>query len=110
MSEEKNIEESQQDGKSESPEDRKLKNQQEELNENILPTGQAGSQEQAIEPTKIEQSEIPLTSGTINQTSENRTSEIKNMEVHHHPKVEKKNFKESVVYYFNPNTSFILST
>ncbi|HEY2726945.1 MAG TPA: hypothetical protein VGI61_07215, partial [Parafilimonas sp.] len=31
---------------------------------------------------------------TINQTSDIITSEIKEMEVHHHPHVEKKNFKE----------------
>src|SRR5919205_297932 len=31
---------------------------------------------------------------TTNHTSNIATSEIKNMEVHHHPHVEKKNFKE----------------
>ncbi len=39
------------------------------------------SQKQTVEPTK-----------TSNQTSEISKSEI--MEVHHHPKVERKNFKE----------------
>jgi len=48
----------------------------EEVNENI-------SQEQTIEQPQ-----------TINQTSDIAKSEIQNMEVHHHPKVEKKNFKE----------------
>ena len=46
------------------------------MNENI-------SQEQTIEQPQ-----------TINQTSDIAKSEIQNMEVHHHPKVEKKNFKE----------------
>ena len=68
MPEIENIqEESQEDRESESPK---------EVNENI-------SQEQTIEQPQ-----------TINQTSDIAKSEIQNMEVHHHPKVEKKNFKE----------------
>ena len=39
-------------------------------------------QEQTIKPVET------------NQTSEISKSEIENMEVHHHPHVEKKNFKE----------------
>jgi hypothetical protein len=67
MSEEQNVEQSPEDGKSESPE---------EVNENI-------SSLETIEQNEpqIEKSEIPK-------------SEIADMEVHHHPKVEKKNFKE----------------
>src|SRR6478609_6518216 len=67
MSEEKNIDESPEDGKTGSPE---------EVNSPI-------SQEQTIEQAE-----------TINPTSDITTSEIKDMEVHHHPHVEKKNFKE----------------
>ena len=68
MPEIENIqEESQEDRESESPK---------EVNENI-------SQEQTIEQPQ-----------TINQTSDIAKSEIQNMEVHHHPKVETKNFKE----------------
>jgi len=68
MPEIENIqEESREDRESESPK---------EVNENI-------SQEQTIEQPQ-----------TINQTSDIAKSEIQNMEVHHHPKVEKKNFKE----------------
>jgi hypothetical protein len=67
MSEEQSVEQSREDGKSERPE---------EVNENISPQ------------ETIEQSEAQIeTSGII-------TSDIQNMEVHHHPKVEKKNFKE----------------
>jgi hypothetical protein len=72
MSEEKNIEQSPEDGECERPE---------EVNENI-------SQQQTIKQseTQIEKSEIPK-------------SEIENMEVHHHPHVDshlhgKKNLKE----------------
>jgi hypothetical protein len=36
----------------------------------------------------------PHTSDTGNQASAITPSDIKNMEVHHHPSVEKKNFKE----------------
>jgi hypothetical protein len=66
MSEEKNIE-TQQDGKTERPK---------EVNENI-------SSEQSIAEAE-----------TQIETSDINTSEIKKMEVHHHPHVEKKNFKE----------------
>ena len=68
MNEEENIESSPQDGQIES--------QEEEVNEII-------SQEQTIEEVEIQ-----------NQTSDINTSEITSMEVHHHPHVEKKNFKE----------------
>src|SRR4051812_37079960 len=44
--------------------------------------------ENILSPETIEQNK------TQNQTSEIPKSEIKNMEVHHHPHVEKKNFKE----------------
>src|SRR6516162_8745575 len=70
-----------------SPEDRKseslpdLSASPQEVNENI-------SQEQTIEQ-QIEQSEIPLVSGATNHKPQTEY-----MEVHHHPKVEKKNFKE----------------
>lgn len=60
-------EESREDRKPESPED---------VNNNIL-------QKETIEQTE-----------TVHQRFDISTSEIKNMEVHHHPKVEKKNFKE----------------
>jgi hypothetical protein len=75
MSEDQNIQKSQEDGKIERPK---------EVNENI-------SQQQTIETPKlqIEQSEIPLTSET-----QNSKLETENMEVHHHPKVEKKSLKE----------------
>jgi len=49
---------------------------EEKVNENI-------SQQETIEQPE-----------TTNQTSDITTSEIKEMEVHHHPHVEKKNFKE----------------
>jgi len=65
MKEEEKIESNPQDGKT---------NSLKEVDENI-------SQEQPVEQTE-----------TTNQTSEIAKSEI--MEVHHHPKVEKKNFKE----------------
>jgi hypothetical protein len=67
MSEEQNIERSAEDGKSESPE---------EVHSNIL-------LEQII--SSVESSD---------QTSAIPKSAIKEMEVHHHPNVEKKNFKE----------------
>ena len=67
MPEEQNIEQSPEDGKSERPE---------EVNENISPQ------------ETIKQSEPQI------ETSEIPKSEIKDMEVHHHPHVEKKNFKE----------------
>jgi hypothetical protein len=53
-----------------------LANNNEEVNESI-------SQEQTIEQTQI-----------TNEASDLSKSEIEDMEVHHHPKVEKKNFKE----------------
>ncbi len=68
MSEDQNIEDSPQEEKTESPE--------EVANEDI-------SQKQTIEQTDA-----------ANQTSEIPKSEIKTMEVQHHPHVEKKNFKE----------------
>ena len=68
MSEEEKIEESPEDGKTESPE--------ENLNENISA------------PETIEQTETQI------ETLDIITSDIQNMEVHHHPHVEKKNFKE----------------
>jgi hypothetical protein len=67
MSEEQNIEQSPEDRKSESPE---------EVNENISPL------------ETIEQNETKITISDIN------TSDIQKMEVHHHPQVKKKNFKE----------------
>ncbi len=67
MSEEEKIKQSLEDGKSERPE---------EVNENI-------SQQETVE-----QSEAPI------ETSDITISDIPNMEVHHHPHVEKKNFKE----------------
>jgi hypothetical protein len=52
--------------------------------------GQQSSEENnPVEPLQIEQSEMPLISGT-----ENNKPQTEEMEVHHHPKVEKKNFKE----------------
>src|SRR5215471_3270037 len=89
MSDEEKIESSLQDGEVQSLSDSSA--DPGEVNENNLPTGQAGSQEQVIESPElqIEQREIPLVSGTTN--SKLQTEE---MEVHHHPKVEKKNFKE----------------
>jgi hypothetical protein len=66
MNEEEKIEPGSQDGKPERPE---------EVHSNIM-------QEQTIKPVET------------NQTSEISKSEIENMEVHHHPHVEKKNFKE----------------
>ena len=56
----------------ESPKDRKPESPK-EVNENI-------SQEQTIETTQRE--------------TQNAQLQTENMEVHHHPKVEKKNFKE----------------
>src|SRR4051812_31486994 len=53
------------------------------MSENILPTGQSGSQQYIIEQA-----------GTEGNTLNIPTPDIKNMEVHHHPHVEKKNFKE----------------
>ena len=70
MSEEKK----QEDKKTESL--RGLEESPEEVNENI------SSQE------TIEQTEAQI------ETSDIITSDTQNMEVHHHPKVEKKNFKE----------------
>ena len=61
MSEDQNIEQSPEDGKSERPE---------EVNENISP-------EQIIAPAE-----------SSNQTSEIPKSDIQNMEVHHHPHVD----------------------
>jgi hypothetical protein len=51
--------------------------------ENISPAMKESSQEQIIGKP-----------GIIDQTSDIQKSEIENMEVHHHPKVEKKNFRE----------------
>jgi hypothetical protein len=68
MNEEKNIEER--------PEDGKPKNLEENPGENISP------------PESIEQTETEINKSGIT------TSDIQNMEVHHHPHVEKKNFKE----------------
>src|SRR5437764_8657377 len=74
MSEEEKIELSSKDRKSESQQDGKLESQ-EEVHSNIM-------HELTISPVKT------------NQTSEIPKSEIETMEVHHHPHVEKKNFKE----------------
>ena len=74
----------------------KTDSQKEEVNENI-------TQQQAIEPTQpqVEQSEIPIATGPeiINQASDIPKSDIANMEVHYHPKVDshlhgKRNLKE----------------
>ena len=57
-----------------------------------LEDGKTESQEEVSEITSQEQT-IKQTD-TTNQTSGIATSDIQNMEVHHHPHVEKKNFKE----------------
>src|SRR5215831_9998649 len=78
-------EESREDRKSESLPD--LLAGPEEVNENNLPTGQAGSHEQVIGSTELQTTNLPAgQAGSKPQTEQ--------MEVHHHPKVEKKNFKE----------------
>ncbi len=70
MSEEEKIELSPEDGKTESPEE--VRNETQKVNSELSIVN---------EESKISKSEIT-------------TSEIKEMEVHHHPHVEKKNFKE----------------
>src|SRR5215831_3659080 len=78
-------EESREDRKSESLPD--LLAGPEEVNENNLPTGQAGSHEQVIGSTELQTTNLPAgQAGSKPQTEQ--------MEVHHHPKVEKKKFKE----------------
>ena len=73
MSNEENIEQGQEDGKTESPGEQ----------------SGVSSQESGGEA-------VALTEAT-NQTSAINTSEIKTMEVHHHPQLEKKSFKEYVL-------------
>jgi hypothetical protein len=60
----------------ETEQDGNIEYSKEELNENI-------SQQETIAPTE-----------TIYQTTDIITSDIQNMEVHHHPHVETKSFKE----------------
>ncbi len=75
MSEEKNIQENPEDRKRESPEEMQLNNTS--TGENISPP-ESGNQQPETEINK----------------SDFITSDIQNMEVHHHPNVEKKNLKE----------------
>src|SRR3954462_6282708 len=64
------------------------KNSEENPKEQIANSNEETGNENNLQEQTIEQAE------TTNSTSEISKSEIQNMEVHHHPHVEKKNFKE----------------
>lgn len=66
---------------------------EEEVSETTLPAGQAGSPPATTEQTES-QIEKSLPDLPSKQAGGIPKSEIENMEVHHHPNVEKKNFKE----------------
>ncbi len=78
------------------PEVRKTESPEEVKGERLKAKGKKAAQSDAIEnnPAPANAQDDKPNSESINSDIEHPKSEIKEMEVHHHPKVEKKSFKE----------------